>query len=84
MTEILVAGSQQCGHYMNGPTQRNNSTDDMITDRCLKCGLKKHSTLDYRHKNQIQSRSCSFSGHKDYNCPKVRILLLVDLGTLLL
>ena len=26
---------------MNGPTKRNNDTDDMITDRCLKCGLKK-------------------------------------------
>ena len=70
MTEILIVVLSSVDIIiMNGPTKRNTDTDYMITDRCLKCGVQNHSTLDCRHKNQIQCRSCSFSGHKDYNCP---------------
>ena len=27
---------------MNGPTRRNAGAEDVITDRCLKCGLKSY------------------------------------------
>ena len=63
------SGSQQRGRYMNRPRRRNTNDEDVITDRCLKCGLKNHITSDCRHQNQIQCRSCLFYGHKDYNCP---------------
>ena len=63
------SGSKQRGRYMNRPRRRNTDDEDVITDRCLKCGLKNHITSDCRHQNQIQCRSCLFYGHKDYNCP---------------
>ena len=36
------SGAQQRGRYINGPTRRNTDAIDVITDRCLKCGLKSH------------------------------------------
>ena len=52
----------------NRTSRRNADEADRIHDRCLKCGLKNHSTSDCHHKNQIKCRNCSFYGHKDYNC----------------
>ena len=36
------SGAQQRRRYMNGPTRSNTDAIDVITDRCLKCGLKSH------------------------------------------
>ena len=40
---------------MNGPTRRNTDAEDVITDRCLKCGLQitLHRTVAIETKSSV-------------------------------
>lgn len=50
------------------PRFNNRSAEDRYEDRCMKCGLRNHVTVECRHKTQIQCFHCKFYGHKDLIC----------------
>lgn len=47
---------------------RNRNAEDRFEDRCMKCGLKNHTTAMCHHRNQLQCHSCSYYGHKTSIC----------------
>ncbi len=51
-------------HHYSNPRSSQGHTGD----RCMKCGMTNHETIDCRHKHQIQCFNCKFMGHKDYLC----------------
>ena len=50
------------GHYYQQP----NEQTEIAAERCMKCGLTNHVTLDCFHQKQVQCHKCKCYGHKDY------------------
>ena len=50
------------GHYFRQPSEQTETA----AERCMKCGLTNHVTLDCFHQKQVQCHKCKCYGHKDY------------------
>ena len=47
---------------------RSSSDYNYQIERCMKCGLTNHTTIECRHKRQLLCYVCNFYGHKDSIC----------------
>ena len=59
------------GHHYDsnenyGQTHDRNSYQ--YVERCMKCGLTNHTTVDCHHKRQLLCYTCKYYGHKDSIC----------------
>lgn len=67
----IVENFEECVFPLSRTTQSQryhttqDSTEIAARERCLKCGLTNHITLNCRHKQQVQCFKCHYYGHKD-------------------